>query len=264
MSLHETGVSKKRRPKGMPESVQQGSRILGRTGGRPATLFMGYNNSLHPCESPLELAVGNLACLDPRVREVTSQPFTIDIVTGDILCSREARAEHRKLRAHPEVKVREYTPDFRFSLIDEQSIIVEVKDPRYAHDEQYWEKVEHAARILRSNGHQFCVISMAYEPTHPLVQNGELLRYVGQNFDDPGIDRQLDDLTEQFGDSTVALGAVSARLGLTLREAPILLLRGIVSADIASERICAAMPVQLAYGDLQHLQILTFEGNQTC
>lgn len=258
-----TSANKKRRPKGMPESVQQGSRILGRT-GRPATLLRGPNDSLIPCESPLELAVGNLICIDPRALEVISQPFTIDIVTGDILHTHEERNKHRALRAHPEVKLREYTPDFRVGLAGGQSIVVEVKDSRYLRDEKYWQKVEQAASILQSNGHEFCVIDMAYEPMLPLVQNGELLRYVGENFDDPGIDLLSEELYKQFGDSIVPLQAICTSLGLSLRDAPILLLKGIVSADIASERISAAMPVQLAFGQLQHLQILNFKGNQSC
>ena len=252
----------KRKPRKMPDSVIQGSRILGQTGGRPAQMYMCEKSlGICPAESPLEKVIGQLASLDPRVRTVRPQPFTVDVISGQIFHNRQDLLVHRKTREKSESRLREYTPDFSFDLIDGRRIIVEVKDHRYVCEQAYWEKVEKAKRLLLSNGYRFQVIFMEYEPSAPLVHNADLITAFRNNFKKTITDAQLATIEADVGDSVSSLGHVAELAGLTLRDAPVLVIQGIVSADIAAGPLGSRTPVRLAYGDLHHLSVLNFEGD---
>ena len=249
----------KQKPRKMPDSVMQGSRILGQTGGRPAQLFKS-EKSAGACsaESPLEKTIGQLANLDPRVTGVRPQPFTVDIISGKFLHTREEVLDHRKSRERSEVREREYTPDFCFTLIDGKRVVVEVKDPRFPCYPSYWSKVEKAKQLMLSNGYIFRVISMEYEPASALVHNAALLTSLQINFKKRIAEKQVESINVLVGGSTSHLGEVAKAAGLTLRESPILLLKGIVSADLSAGHLSFHTRIVQAYGDLQHLEVLSY------
>lgn len=254
-------MSKKQRARGMPNAVTQGSRTLGQTGGRPAQLFGSEKSAgICPVESPLEKTIGQLAGLDPRVLVVRPQPFTIDVVSGIFLQTREEVLLHRKSRIRPDVKAREYTPDFGISLHNGKRIVVEVKDGRFSCDLEYWEKVEKAKRLMLSNGYIFRVITMEYEPGSALVHNADLLTSLKINFSKTVTELHIRAIEAYLGHSSSCLGDVAEVAGLTLREAPILLLQGILSADLSNGHLGSRTEVRLAHGSLQHLEVLSYEG----
>lgn len=257
-------MSNKRKGNGMPKSVVQGTRILGRASGNSALLFgtsKAENGSIVIPEGPLEQTVLHLADLDPRVLSVRCQPFTIDIVTGKIYEDRQDLLNDRALRHKPEIKIREYTPDVLFSLDYGKKLVAEVKDPRFMGDEQYKNKVDRAAEILLANGYPFSYITMLYEESNPLVQNAKLLTQFAKTYVGFITDFQRVQLAEFLKTDSRTLGEVCNHLNISLREAPILILSGLVSIDLKSSRISAKSPVQLANGDLQHLMLLPFDGS---
>lgn len=250
----------KQKPRKMPNSVMQGSRILGQTGGRSAQIFNSEKSAgMCSAESPLEKTIGQLANLDPRVITVRPQPFTIDVVTGRFLHTREEVKQHRKSRERSEVQEREYTPDFCFTLIDGKRIVVEVKDKRFPCHPSYWNKVEKAKRLMHSNGYIFRIIYMEYEPASALVHNADLLTSLQINFRNIIAETQIKAIDVHIGNSVSCLGEVAQTAGLTLREAPVLLLRGIISADLATGHLSFLTPVRQAYGELQHLEVLSYQ-----
>jgi len=254
-------TSYKQKPRKMPDSVVQGSRILGQTGGRPAQMYWNDKSSgIFPSESPLEKFIGQLAALDPRVRTVAPQPFTVDVATGYIAYSPDELKLHRSTRERSEARLRDYTPDFCFDLIDGRRIIVEVKDPRYLCTQAYWDKVERARRLLRSNGYAFQVVSFEYAPSSPLIHNADLLNALSVNYKKVISLAQIDAIEETVGDTESTLGHVAQLAEISLREAPALVLHGVVSADIARGHLGAYTPVRVAYGELDHFSILDLEG----
>jgi hypothetical protein len=253
-------MSIKQRPRGMPNAVTQGSRTLGQTGGRPAQLFGSEKSAgICPTESPLEKTVGQLASLDPRVISVQPQPFTIDVVSGTFFHTREEILLHRKSRGQSQVREREYTPDFGFKLIDGKRVVVEVKDERFSCPSHYWDKVEKARKLMRSNGYIFCIISMKYQPSSALVHNADILTSLQTNFKKTITQAHSEAIDAYVGNSTSRLGDVAKVAGLTLREAPILVVRGIISADLSAGHLGLLTQVRQAYGDLQHLEVLRYE-----
>lgn len=256
-------ITRKQKPRQMPTSVTQGSRILGQTGGRPAQLFLSKKSAgICPVESPVEKVIGKLADLDPRVRSIHAQPFTIDVVSGRILHTRQDVLLHRQTRQKTDVILREYTPDFHLGLIDGQRVVIEVKNPRYPCEQAYWDKVARAKGVLQTNGYRFQVISMPYEPSTPLIHNADLLASLRLNFKKTVSKALIDTIETEVGGSDSTLGHVAQLAGMTLREAPVLVLLGVVAADISQGYLGAGTPIRLAYGDLQHLAILDYEGSK--
>lgn len=129
--------------------------------------------------------------------------------------------------------------------------------------ESYWVKVEKAKRILLMNGYSFVVVAMKYELSHPLVQNADLLTGFSKNSRIELSATQIETLESALLDHPLELGTVCTRLGLGLRESPVLLLSGLVAADLTESRLCAKTLVRLAHGDLSHLSLLSLAGEQT-
>lgn len=254
---------RKRKPRKLPDSVVQGTRILGKTGGRPALLYRCAKSSrMCPAESPDEKSVGQAAGIDPRIRAISPQPLTVDLVTGWILHTQDEVISHRDTREKSEARLREYTPDFRFDLLDGRHIIVEVKNRRYPGSPAYWEKVEKAKLILEANGYRFQVINIDYEASAPLMHNVEILNALITNFKGKITQSQVAAIEADVGDSISSLGHVAELAGMTIREAPMLVLHGVVSADISAEYLGSRTPVRLAHGDLAHLAVLNIEGDK--
>lgn len=209
-------------------------------------------------ESPVEKTVAQLAELDSRVRRVITQPFTVDVATGKLYRTRAELDAARATRAVAEVRQRDYTPDFLLHLADGRQLVVEVKDARFQGDDDYWEKLLRAEAILRVSGFSFVVITMPYSPTLPLVSNAALLTAFPRDKNLLALDG-ADAIELMLADGPAPLETVARVAGLSLRESPILLLRGIVGADLRANLLQAQTPVWFAGGDLSHLQLLPLE-----
>lgn len=256
-------TSYKQKPRKMPNSVVQGTRILGKTGGRPALLYRCAKSSrMCPAESPDEKGVGQAAGIDPRIRAISPQPLTIDLATGWILHTQDEVFDHRESREKSEARLREYTPDFRFDLLDGRRIIVEVKNRRYPGSADYWAKVEKAKLILEANGFRFQVIYIDYEASSALMHNVEILNALTTNSKSTITQSQIQVIEDDIGDAISSLGHVAKLAGMTIREAPLLVLHGVVSADISTGYLGSFTPVRLAHGDLAHLAVLNIDGDR--
>jgi hypothetical protein len=249
----------KRKARGMPESVTQGVRLLGRVSGRLALVYKCRKaGGIIPLESPLEKTVAQLADLDPRVIGVKAQPFTIDVLTGAIFHTREDLLAGRKGREKNEVKKREYTPDLLLSLLDGRMVVVEVKHDGYMGPDDYWEKVDTAKEILRTSGYHFIVVTLDYEPHLPVVRNADLLTTFEKNYRGQLSLAQVEAVEKLLEAAPLQLGSLCKEINLNFRESPALLLSGLVQMDLTATGINAASLVTRAFGDLGHLAILPF------
>lgn len=242
----------------MPESVTQGVRLLGNVSGRVALVYWCHKaGGLIPLESPAEKTVAQLADLDPRVIRVKAQPFTVDVLTGAIFHSREELLVGRKGREKNEVKMREYTPDLLLHTVDARTVAVEVKHEQFMGPDEYWQKVEQAKKILRSNGYEFIVVTLDHEPNLPVAQNSDLLTSFTRNYRGVLTPTQIDTAEKILELCPQELGTVCKEISISLRDSPVLILSGIVSMNLTATRINAASLVTRSYGDLAHLAILT-------
>ncbi len=250
----------KRKPRGMPDSVTQGVRVLGMASGRQACLYLSEKvGGIAALEAPMERTVCQLGDLDPRVKTIRAQPFTVDVVSGALFHTREELLAGRKSREKNEVKQREYTPDFAFTLVDGRRLAVEAKHAQHMGSEDYWEKVTKAERILRTHGWDFLTITMDHEPDLPLVQNAELLTAFSRSYRGELSPAQVDIAEQMLNGGPRELREVCQYLSLNLREAPVLILSGLVSTDLRAIRLGARSQIKLAKGDLSHVQLLPLE-----
>lgn len=248
-----------RKPRGMPEEVAQGIRIMGRMSGRPSILYLCKKaGGIIALEAPAEKTVAQLADLDPRIVSVQAQPFTIDVLIGRIFTSREDLLAARLLREKNEVKIREYTPDFLLVTIDGRWLVIEVKLENFPGDAMYWEKIEVAKKILRMHGYEFILVTIDREPGSALTQNADLLTAFTSNYEGQISSQQIQTAQAMLEFSPKRLGEVCQTLGISLRESPTLILRGVVKLDLVSARVSAASQIANAYGDIAHLQVLPF------
>lgn len=244
-----------------PKNTLQGTRILGRIGGRPATFFKSKKaGGILTLESAGERTIAQLAELDPRVRSIAAQPFSLDVSTGRLYTSREALAEARDERHSLEARHRDYTPDLLLELVNGLKPAVEVKDPRYPGDALYKAKLAKAHLILKMRGQSLLTIYFRYQETAPLVHNAELLSRI-QYADNPI--RDLGELAYRIdtvlGSDETELAKLLPALGIDLREAGLLVLHGLLSADLRSRTLDADTRVRAAGGSLDHLQLLPLD-----
>lgn len=243
----------------MPVSVSQGIRYLGRVSGREAVIYHCRKaNGIIALESPLEKTVAQFADIDPRVIAVKAQPFTVDVVSGHIHHSRQELLQARQLRNVADVSIREYTPDFAFTMRNGHTAAIEVKDERFIGNKSYWKKIAQVKTILRQRGYEFYLVKLVYEEHWALIQNIELLCSYLSIGDSNISTEQLNSLEDFVQDEISTLGNLCGHLNLTLRDAPALILRGVVSCDLSLSRLNINSPVGLGFGDLSHLEILQF------
>lgn len=206
-------------------------------------------------EQEAERFVSHLLEIDPRVYGFQPQPFCVDLIDQCMLWTKAARGAawhaHRDL---PGAKL--YTPDFSVEWQDGLRHAVEVKVEGFEGDDVYWEKIERARPILEAHGYPLRTLVMPANTAHPLRMNARLLRQA--------IHLRLAYLTaelvERVRDRCEA-GPVTVRtlcedLHLMPGLVPILLVSGLLTADVAHRPICGALEVSLAYGDLSHLYLL--------
>lgn len=231
---------------------------MGKVGGRGSLLYSSVKaGGIIAVESPAEATIAQLADLDPRVIKLRAQPFTIDIPTNRLLRTQEELKTARSERKKPEVSAREYTPDFEIDLGSGAPWVVESKTSQHVPGDSYWEKLGHAATLIRGRGYQFAVIKMPAAMDHPLVTNAALLtsfrRLPG------GVSAhwlaQLEHHAQGLGTLVDALQLCD----LSLREAPLLFLTGLLSADLGNVPIRADMQVSYAGGDLSALELLPLQ-----
>ena len=253
-----TPMVKRRTSRGPSKVVQQGARKLACVGGRQAVIYNCIKaGGIIAVESPAERVLAQLADLDPRVAAVKQQPFTLDVATGRFFDTRDALVEDRGQRDRNEVRAREYTPDFSLVLTSGCTIIVEAKDERYPGDETYVRKFETARDILRANGLDLVLMTMRYEPDTPKIFNANLLTsaraFQHGHLDLPAITQKLE---RRFGHESATLADFIAAAGLNLRDAPMLILQSVISADLMATRFGSESKVRLAYGDMSHFELL--------
>lgn len=146
-------------------------------------------------ESRLEALAGMALDLDPDVKEIIVQPFTVDIVNGVILWTAKEFVDYVAINSHRLQPVY-YTPDFMVVLMDGRSQVIEAKDLRFLDfSDDYKRKLTAAKELFARQGWGFEFMINQQEANLPWVRNLEYLhqlRLTCPNFDwKPGLKEQL-------------------------------------------------------------------------
>lgn len=199
-------------------------------------------------ESALERDIGLMLDIDPRVIELTAQPFSLELQSNEMLPSRQ------HYRPRPGIKARFYTPDFLCKLDDGSLVAIDAKHSNFV--EEFETKRKAVEACLRQHGIGFMVIPdtvvsltvMGAVGSLHLLRAGYLapIRSAAEaelNVLLASCPRWMtEDLTSRLS---------SGRVGLLAG-----LLAGLLKADLSMPLFSSASEVCAAHGDLSHLQLL--------
>lgn len=207
-------------------------------------------------ESPSERLVSQLLGLDPSVRSFQPQPFTVDVLQGELLHNAEQKASARQRDRVRGETSSFYTPDFMVSWSLGARTAVEVKTQGWDGDDAYRKKLARAQAVLREQRIDFVRVTVPSYWRHPLLTNAPLLHQAARRGDlrPDLVSMEQTEMLANSGAST--LGQFCAGLGLGMNRAPVLIVFGALKVDFLTHPLKSDTPALPAYGELDHLSVL--------
>lgn len=206
-------------------------------------------------ESEAERFVAHLLTIDPRVSAFGPQPFCVDLIEERLLLTKaDVKAAHH--RYHDRQGAKLYTPDFRVDWVDGMRDVLEVKLEGFEGDDTYWEKLERAHPILAANGYPLRTVVMPANTTHPLRMNVRPLKQAMHQAHSYLTAELVECVRTRCEAGPVTVRTLCEDLGLSPGLMPVLLISGMLTADLTQGPIDGRLELSLAYGDLSHLCLL--------
>jgi hypothetical protein len=179
------------------------SRQIGKRGFKKGSYFTYLQKSVERekvvVDSRHELIAGYAMDLDPRVRALKVQPFTLDVTTGEMLHTKEELDRYREKLTTRGRQGSLYTPDFALTMEDQSVRIIEIKDAGWINfTDSYARKIELATELLKVKGIHFEILAGSYEDTLPCVQNLKLLHSINNQMNGKEVPLSLLDLSEKL------------------------------------------------------------------
>ncbi|KDB09965.1 hypothetical protein LIG30_1167 [Burkholderia sp. lig30] len=206
-------------------------------------------------ESDAERLVAHMLGIDPRVRSFKPQPFTVDLVSERLLFTREDVSEARSQRGS-RTGDSEYTPDFSVVQTSGLQCAYEVKLEGFEGDSQYWAKLERARVIMEANCYPLFTVIVPVDERHPVLVNAQLLKSAASRaraYLTPDAIEQVERYCET---GPVSQRALCTDLQIPANVIPLLLVTGVLQADLTHHHICATLELSQAFGDLSHLCLI--------
>lgn len=239
------------------KAFDRGSRKVSRAFGRSTVLTYGSKaNGGVALESDSERLVAHILNIDPDVVSYRAQPFAVELTTSSIAHSEEEKEALRTRAKRHGGKAVFYTPDFGIVWASGVQAAVEVKLDRFLGNAEYQRKLRLAGTILFEQGVEFLQLVTPSDWRHPLRTNLPLLHQANLRQDiwpTPSIADRILELHEAGAET---MGAFLGELELDARMSPLLLVSGVLKADVVEQALCYATPAGPAFGDLSHLQLV--------
>lgn len=207
-------------------------------------------------ESEAERLVAHMLNLDPEVVSYTPQPFSVELVTGSIARNCDEKNQLRARVRNLGSSAIFYTPDFCLQWASGVQAALEVKLEKYPGDAAYHRKLRLAERVLRSHGIEFLQVMTPGGWRHPLRVNLPLLNLARKRPDlwpGPDTSGRIEALHEA---GAATLGEYLKGLGLDSCMSPMLLVSGLLEADVIGHSLSWATPASPGFGELGHLALV--------
>lgn len=237
------------------ENETTGTRLVSPTYGRPRIRTLGTKSGDILIESQTERLVAHMLSIDPRVVRFRPQPFTVDL-NGQRLLTRPAQVKEVLAQYERTHGPRIYTPDFCVDLSDAKQVALEVKTDTFPGDERYAVRLARAGAVLSQYNYVLVKVVLRHSLSGPLKQNLQLLQQAKRLQGALPLPTATLELLHQLEGLDLTLGDVCRHLNLPLNFAPTLVLAGAMSFDLSTCPFHALTPVKLAYGELEHLQLV--------
>lgn len=200
--------------------------------------------------------------IDPRTRDIVSQPFTVRL---DLQKAYPTKSE--ALKAEPRVRMKlvggelreeqVYTPDFLVTLVHPTPLVVESKSS--SEIEIISAALARRELVLNHLGYRYLVVSSTELEHKGLHRNLAYIRDAMKFRSKNATQSLLDGLTElvkgrnapfPFGDIRGQTSDLALYLGL---------ISGVIGCDLRSGYLGVNTTIWQAHGDLAHLQLLSLE-----
>jgi len=209
-------------------------------------------------ESTTKLALD----IDPRVRTIKAQPFTVRLDLQKIF---KTRSEAVKANATTTMEAggeeedleRVYTPDFLVELVTPNPLVVESKSAEAT--ARISDVLERRGRILNALGYQYLVVPSTAIKVRGLHANLVHLRDATKFKQDNDATEQLAKLTKLVDGKRGKFSAGELRGKVSDTTIYLGVISGILGCDLRSGHFSVETVMWQAYGDLSHLQLLEWE-----
>lgn len=244
--------------RGKKQQFETGTREVSSTYGRPQTPSSNRksgNNAPYNVDGPAEQLVARILDIEPEVVAFRPQAITVDLIEGELLYTaaqvKEARSKYAGLTG-PQL----YTADFLADMTSARQAALEVKLDSWQGDAVYQEKLRLAAQVLGQAGIEFSRILVPSDPDHPLAGNIWKIHQAIERKDLWPTDKQLQQIWTIGNEGVDTAAAFMHRLGLSINLLPVLIGAGALRVDLLAGLLKGSTHVAVAYGDLEHLQLL--------
>jgi hypothetical protein len=239
------------------KSLDRGIRKVAPTYGRAA--FHTFAPKAHGpmvVESASERLVSQMLGLDPSVRSFAPQPFTVDLVQGDVLHTPEQKARARRRDKVRGERSNFYTPDFQVRWSLGATTALEIKTQGWEGDAAAEHKLDLARIALADHHIDFVRLVVPSSWRHPLLTNIPLLHQAARRLDLRPASHVMEQAEHLEDSGACTLGDFCAGLGADTRMAPVLIVFGVLKVDVFAHELRNDTPATSAFGDLDHLSIV--------
>ncbi len=240
--------------RGAPNAADFGVRRVASTFGKEHhRTYSEKSSGIISVEHDGERLVAKLLALSPYVKAFNPQPFTVDLRSGSIHRTQGARAAARSTYDAADGP-KFYTPDFLVEWSQGAPCALEVKSERGARNPDHALPLDAAKPILEAHGYQLSKVVVP-QPPNPLYSNTLLLK---QATFQGGHQLSADALSdiEAACEHGLPQGDVCARFEISPNFIPVLLVTGVLSADLSARYMDNSMVLTTAGGSLDHLNLL--------
>lgn len=238
--------------RGLAHDVNLGVRRTASTFGKARFSTANAKTGTVIVESDAERVVSHLFAIDPRISTFQPQPFTIDLQDECLLYTPEAVTAAKSKHGRG---AKFYTPDFLVDWVGDRLDTCEVKFEGFLGDEQYWAKIEQARPILEAYGYPLRTVVVPASGKHPIRINAPLLKQAVPHVEEYLTPELIARVTNCCANGEVSQSDLCRDLNLSPNLIPVLLVGGVLRADLAREPMCMAMKLAVAGGDLNHLYL---------
>lgn len=239
--------------RGRLRTIETGIRLVAPTYGRARIRTSSAKTGDILVDSQAERFITHLVAIDPCVNSCKPQPFTVDLVTRQLLTD-----PMQRLAAKSKYSKRKgsslYTPDFCIHWSGARRTALEIKTSAFPGDAEYQKKLALAAEVLSAYGYELATVTLS-EHMYPLKANLQLLQQA-QRTPAISLSTEQHDALSQLKNENLTLGDFCTHLGCPLHDAPRLLLQAVIGMNLFAYPMRADTPTYLTHGDMTHLCLM--------
>lgn len=240
--------------KDMATGVRHASSTFGKTAN---ISFSTKVNDRAPflVETEAERLVSQIISFAPDVIKCIPQGVAVDLITGTLLYTPEERQKAQRAHSNVDGDVI-YSADFLIDLAHGRQVAIEVKLDSFPGSEAYQQKLVNAAAVLERYGCAFWRVVIPANQLMPIWSNVPLIAQAHLRTDLKPSEQVILSTQQALRHGPCAAREMLHALHMSANMLPVLVVNGIVGADLLDGHLKGDTRVESAQGDLSHLMLL--------